>query len=98
MNDLILNEILRAPRITEKGTMSLEKANQVIFRVDKEANKHQIKEAVEKLFNVKVMDVNTLHVSGKVKRFRRLIGRRADWKKAIVRLEEGQTIDFYGTK
>ncbi|MBF0421490.1 MAG: 50S ribosomal protein L23 [Magnetococcales bacterium] len=90
--------ILEAPRITEKSTHCQEVGNQVIFEVQREANKAQIKAAVEKLFEVKVVGVQTVNVKGKVKRFGRTMGRRKDWKKAIVRLEAGQTIDFFQTK
>jgi len=85
------NTIL-GPVITEKATMGSEHS-QVTFKVAKDATKPEIKEAVEKLFNVKVKSVNTLITKGKVKRFRGLPGRRPDTKKAMVTLEEGQTID-----
>ncbi|MEO5346255.1 MAG: 50S ribosomal protein L23 [Magnetococcus sp. YQC-9] len=90
-----LFQVLDAPRITEKSTMCQEQANQMVFRVAKWANKPQIKAAVEKLFNVKVEDVQTLTQKGKTKRVGRTQGQRSDWKKAIVRLAEGQTIDLY---
>lgn len=90
-----LYQVLSAPRITEKATMCLEQGNQVVFRVAKWANKPQIKAAVEKLFNVKVEAVQTLTQTGKTKRVGRTQGQRSDWKKAIVRIAEGQSIDFY---
>lgn len=80
------------PVITEKSTEGSEH-NQVTFRVAIEASKPEIKQAVEGLFNVKVKAVNTLRVKGKVKRFRGRVGRRSDWKKAIVTLQEGSSID-----
>jgi large subunit ribosomal protein L23 len=80
------------PVITEKSTEGSEH-NQVTFRVALEASKPEIKEAVEGLFNVKVKAVNTLRVKGKVKRFRGRVGRRSDWKKAIVTLQDGSSID-----
>ena len=80
------------PVITEKSTEGSEH-NQVTFRVALEASKPEIREAVEGLFNVKVKAVNTLRVKGKVKRFRGRVGRRSDWKKAIVTLQEGSFID-----
>lgn len=80
------------PVITEKSTEGSEH-NQVTFRVALGASKPEIKEAVEGLFNVKVKAVNTLRVKGKVKRFRGRVGRRSDWKKAIVTLQEGSSID-----
>jgi large subunit ribosomal protein L23 len=85
-------DVIRRPVITEKATMASEN-NQVIFQVDKHATKPAIKQAVEKLFDVKVKAVNTLNRKGKVKRFRGFKGRQADVKHAIVTLEEGQSID-----
>ena len=85
-------EIILAPVITEKSTRISEQS-QVVFKVRKEAKKPEIKAAVEGLFNVKVMAVNTLNVKGKVKRFRGLPGKRSDYKKAVVTLAEGQNID-----
>lgn len=86
-------EILRAPVITEKATLGAEH-NQITFRVAIDASKPEIKAAVEGLFDVKVTKVNTLVQDGKVKRFRGREGRRADFKKAIVTLAEGQSIDL----
>ena len=85
-------DVIRKPVITEKATMASE-ANAVVFEVAPEANKPQIKEAVESLFNVKVKAVNTTITKGKTKRFRGVSGRRKDVKKAYVTLEEGNTID-----
>jgi len=85
-------ELLRSPVITEKATLASEN-NQVVFRVPLDANKAEIKVAVETLFKVKVDGVNTIRVKGKVKRFRGRPGRRSDYKKAMVRLAEGQSID-----
>jgi large subunit ribosomal protein L23 len=87
MYDLIL-----APVITEKSTMVSEH-NQVTFRVPLTASKPEIKAAVEGLFNVKVTAVNTLISKGKTKRFRGIVGRRSDFKKAVVTLAEGSKID-----
>lgn len=87
-----LYAVLLAPVITEKATMGSQ-FNQVTFKVDPKATKPEIKAAVEGLFNVKVRAVNTVVVKGKTKRFRGVPGRRPDWKKAIVSLAEGQTID-----
>lgn len=84
--------IIQAPHITEKATMGSEHG-QVTFRVAKDATKPQIKQAVEVLFDVKVKGVNTLIQKGKNKRFRGVKGRRSDFKKAIVTLEDGQVID-----
>ncbi|MCB1592198.1 MAG: 50S ribosomal protein L23 [Alphaproteobacteria bacterium] len=85
-------EIIRTPHVTEKATMGSANA-QVTFKVPLEATKPRIKEAVETLFGVKVKAVNTLIQKGKTKRFRGQKGRRGDFKKAVVTLESGQTID-----
>jgi len=96
MSDLKgLTQVLLSPRITEKTTMCQEYGNQVIFKVALSANKMQIKAAVEKMFDVNVKAVQTSHVQGKKKRFGKIIGQRKPWKKAVVRLEDGQTIDFF---
>ena len=85
-------DVIRKPIITEKATLASEN-NAVVFEVAIDANKPQIKEAVEALFNVKVKAVNTSITKGKVKRFRGQLGKRKDIKKAYVTLEEGNTID-----
>ena len=85
-------ELLRRPVVTEKSTAASEH-NQITFRVPLEATKPEIKAAVERLFDVKVSAVNTLRQRGKVKRFRGRIGRKSDYKKAIVSLAEGHSID-----
>ncbi len=85
-------EVIRKPIVTEKSTM-LSEHNAVVFEVALDATKPEIKQAVEKLFNVKVKAVNTLRQKGKVKRFRGRPGRRSDIKKAMVTLEEGNVID-----
>ena len=85
-------DVIRKPIITEKATMASE-ANAVVFEVAIDANKPQIKSAVEELFGVKVKAVNTSIAKGKAKRFRGQMGRRKDVKKAYVTLEEGNTID-----
>ncbi|MBO0334274.1 50S ribosomal protein L23 [Sneathiella sp. CAU 1612] len=92
MNQENLYDILLGPVVTEKSTMGSE-FNQVTFRVALDATKPQIKQAVEKLFDVKVTNVNTNRVKGKVKRFRGHVGKRSDYKKAVVTLAEGQAID-----
>ena len=86
-------DIIRSPVITEKAT-NVSEHNQVIFRVPLTATKHEVRAAVEGLFNVKVTAVNTIRVRGKLKRFRGRVGRRSDHKKAIVTLGEGQRIDL----
>jgi large subunit ribosomal protein L23 len=85
-------DVIVSPVITEKATM-LSESNKVVFRVRKDATKPQIKEAVERLFDVKVVAVNTLVTKGKVKMFRGRRGQRSDVKKAVVTLAEGQSID-----
>lgn len=95
MSDLLLYKVLLAPHITEKGTLILERSNQVAFRVATWSNKGQIKAAVESLFSVDVEEVKTINMKGKEKRFGKTSGRRVDWKKALVRLKEGQSIDFH---
>ena len=85
------NEIIRRPLITEKSTMMREAgANVIAFEVDSKANKIQVKAAVEELFKVKVAEVRVFNVRGKVKRLGRNIGKRRDWRKAYVRLKEGE--------
>ncbi len=93
MNEADLYDVLRSPVITEKATMASE-YNQVMFNVARSATKPQIKEAVEKLFTVKVKAVNTLNRKGKVKRFKGRIGKQSDFKRAVVTLEEGHAIDI----
>ena len=85
-------DVIVGPVITEKATM-LSEHNKVVFKVAKTATKPQIKAAVEKLFDVKVVSVNTLVTEGKVKVFRGRLGQRSDVKKAVVTLEEGHSID-----
>lgn len=87
-----LYDVIVSPVITEKATIQSEQ-NKVVFRVAPTATKPQIKQAVEKLFDVKVLSVNTLVRKGKTKRFRGVEGRQSDVKKAIVTLEPGQSID-----
>jgi large subunit ribosomal protein L23 len=93
MREEELYDVIRAPLVTEKSTMVSE-SNQVMFKVAMTATKPDIKEAIERLFNVKVLAVNTLIRKGKNKRFRGIRGQQCDFKKAIVTLKEGQTIDI----
>ncbi|WP_346328268.1 50S ribosomal protein L23 [Iodidimonas sp. SYSU 1G8] len=86
-------DLLLRPVVTEKSTLGVEN-NQVTFRVTLDATKPEIKEAVESVFGVKVNAVNTLRQQGKVKRFRGVVGKRPEYKKAIVTLAEGETIDI----
>lgn len=91
-----LMTVLLAPHVSEKASIVTEKANQVVFRVRKDATKPDIKAAVELMFEVKVDSVQVVNSAGKHKRFGRRAGRRSDFKKAYVRLAEGQAIDFTG--
>ena len=86
-------QTILSPVVTEKATRITEQG-QVVFRVPIEATKPEIKAAVEKLFDVKVEAVNTVVMKGKTKRFRGREGQRSDWKKAMVKLQAGQTIDL----
>jgi large subunit ribosomal protein L23 len=86
-------DTILAPVITEKATVLTEQ-NKVVFRVAMDATKDEIAAAVEELFKVRVVKVNTLITKGKTKRFRGILGQRSDIKKAIVTLQEGQTIDI----
>ena len=87
--------VLKRPLITEKSNFLKEGLNQVVFEVDKKANKIEIKQAVEKLFKVTVVKVHTLHMRGKIKRMGRSLGKKSNWKKAIVTLKEGERVDFF---
>lgn len=93
MKTLVSSEIIRAPVVTESST-SVVQHNQIVFLVALYANKPMVRASVEKLFDVKVKSVNTQRRKGKTKRFRGLLGRRKDTKKAIVTLEEGYSIDI----
>lgn len=87
-------DIIKKPIVTEKSTRLME-MNKYCFMVDRRANKIQIKEAIETIFNVRVLDVNTMQMLGKMKRMGRYEGRRPSWKKAIVTLEPGSRIEFF---
>lgn len=87
-------QVLIGPMLTEKGTLLKETDNKVLFRVAKSANKIEIKNAVETIFKVKVERVSTMNYKGKTKRMGRHEGKRPDWKKAIVKLKEGEKLDF----
>jgi large subunit ribosomal protein L23 len=88
-------KLLKAPRLTEKSVRQKETGNQVTFLVDKSANKIEIKKTVEALFKVTVLGVNTVNVLGKNKRMGRYVGKRPDWKKAIVTLKAGDKIEYF---
>jgi len=88
------NYIVKRPVITEESTLQGQKGNKYVFRVDPNANKQQIREAIEQIFNVKVTSVNTMNYSGKARRTRVVRGRRASWKKAVITLRDGDSIDL----
>jgi large subunit ribosomal protein L23 len=105
---MLTSSVIKRPVLTEKGNKLRETGGQVeapaegeqiaqkvVFEVARQANKYEIRSAVEKLFSVKVIDVRTQMVRGKLKRIGRFEGRRSPWKKAIVTLEPGQTIEFF---
>lgn len=94
VKDERLYQVILGPVISEKSIIASDKNNQVVFQVLPDATKTEIKKAVEKLFEVKVDDVKTVNVRGKVKHFGRLPGKRSNWKKAYVRLGEGHDIDY----
>lgn len=91
-----LHQIIRKPLITEKGNLLKEDSGVVTFEVARDANKIEIKRAIEDAFDVKVKSVNTSLVRGKVKRVGANLGQRNNWKKAFVTLAEGNDIDFFG--
>jgi large subunit ribosomal protein L23 len=84
------NQIIRRPLVTEKSTMLREESNVIAFEVDSNANKIQVKQAVEELFKVKVAEVRLFNVPGKTRRMGRYEGKRRDWRKAYVRLKDGE--------
>lgn len=87
--------VIKRPVVTEKTTLGAD-LNQYVFEVSLDANKHQIRDAVEGLFDVRVTRVRTAIMQGKRKRFGRTFGKRSNWKKAVVTLQEGDAIEFYG--
>ena len=88
-------QVIKEPHITEKANLQKEGANQVLFKVHRRANKVEIRHAVEVLFKTKVLRVRTLSVKGKRRRIGKNLGRRPDWKKAIVTLAPGERIEFF---
>jgi large subunit ribosomal protein L23 len=94
MNQERIFKVLRAPHISEKAAIVGDAANQHVFKVATDAKKDEIKQAVEQLFNVKVSKVRTVNVKGKTKRQGIRLGKRSDWKKAYVSLEQGHEIDL----
>jgi len=87
--------IIRKPLITEKGTKQKEQANQYAFEIDRTANKVMVRSAVEEIFKVKVLNVAVMNIKGKRRRVGKNLGKKADWKKAIVRLAPGEKIEFF---
>lgn len=94
MNREKLMKVLVEPRVTEKSTIVGDKYRQFVFKVIKEANKQEIKQAVELLFEVEVESVQVAVIKGKQKQYRQTTGKRSDWKKAYVKLKPGFDIDF----
>ncbi len=90
------HDIIQSPLITEKGSLVSEAAHQVLFRVRPDANKIEVKKAVEALFKVKVVKVRMIRYLGKMRRVGKNMGRLPQWKKAYVTLKEGDKIDFFG--
>ena len=88
-------EILKRPLVTEKSTVEKDERNKLCFEVDRRANKIEIKQAVEKIFKVNVLDVATISMKGKFKRVGRHFTKRPDWKKAVVTIKAGQRVEFF---
>jgi len=88
-------QVLKRPIITEKSGYQSDNLNRYTFEVDVRANKHLVKQAVQQAFNVDVVAVNVIRVRGKQRRWGKIVGRTKDWKKAIVTLRPGQTIQFF---
>ena len=89
------HNIIKSPIVTEKSNIMKDSLNKVVFAVNKDANKLQIKNAVQYLFKVKVNSVHLMNMKGKVKNFGRFHGKRPDWKKAIITLKEGEKIELF---
>jgi len=90
-----LYDIVKRPLITEKTSIQKEDYNQMTFEVDRKANRVEIKRAIENIFNVNVATVRTMQVKGKTKQRGRIVGKRRNWKKAVVKLMPGERIDFF---
>lgn len=90
-----VHDVIQQPLVTEKSNIAKEEHNIATFRVDPDASKHEIRRAVEALFEVEVKNVRTMRQPGKKKRVGKHVGRKPAWKKAIVELAEGQTIEFF---
>ena len=92
---MIHYEIIKRPLVTEKSNQQKEDHNKVTFEVERTANRVEVGRAVEKIFNVRVQSVQTMQIKGKVKRRGKILGKRKDWKKAIVTLMPGERIEFF---
>ena len=90
-----LHRVIKKPLITEKGNLQKEMYNQICLEVDCNANKVEIRRAVEALFKTKVLEVKTQNIRGKTRRMGRNLGKKPDWKKAVVKLAPGQSVDFF---
>ncbi len=90
-----LSQIIKRPLITEKSSAQKELLNTYVFEVNPKSNKYQIREALESMFKVDVVDLRTLNVRGKMRRVGRSFGKRSNWKKAIITLKQGQKIEFF---
>jgi len=90
-----LHEVIHKPLVTEKSNIGREEANLVTLAVDPRANKHEIARAVESLFGVSVLEVRTMRMPRKSRKVGKFVGRKPEWKKAMVRLAEGQSIEFF---
>jgi len=88
-------DIIIRPLVTEKTSIQKEESNQLTFEVDRRANRVEIRRAIERIFGVRVAHVQTMQVKGKTKQRGRIVGKRRDWKKAVVRLMPGERIDFF---
>jgi large subunit ribosomal protein L23 len=88
-------DIIRRPIITEKTNIQKDTANQITFEIDPRANRIEVRRAIEQIFNVKVATTRTMQVKGKIKRRGRILGKRRDWKKAVVTLMPGERIEFF---
>lgn len=88
-------QVIKEPHITEKTNLQKEGSSQISFRVHRRANKIEIKQAVEALLKAKILEVRTMNVRGKRRRMGRNVGKKSDWKKAIVRLAPGENIEFF---
>lgn len=98
MDNSVIYSVVGRPVVTEKTSAQRDTENKIVFRVRKDANKIQIRQAIEQLFGVRVVNVNTMRMPSKPKRVGRIIGRRSGWKKAVVTLHADDAIEFYATE